>query len=263
MDTLLPAPEHVARQLSADVASRITCVRDGDQLVLDTPFLLQDGHLLRAYISVGDEMGHLLVSDGAWAAEQVQLFTAGASLDARWKAMAQVARECGVEFDTEFRYRAIDLSTAVAGLDQLARAVDRTLTILAPTGFRTRTTLRTGLRDDMRHAGLHVESRPLIRVGSLEVRVDYRVSSGPSEAAVELLSGQTPGGAMQSVNQAVTNFHLLHGKDYRGMLAAIFDENSAAATTSARRRLTEASPPNTLLIPSSEAPETLRRRLAA
>jgi hypothetical protein len=261
--TLLPAPEDVVRLLTDATAATITCVRDGDDLALDTPFVLQDGHLLRAYISVGEETGALVITDGAWAAEQVELFTSRPSIDARWRAMAQIARECGIDFDVEFSYQATGVEAAIGGLSQLARAVDRTLTLLAPTVSRGRMLLRARLRDDMRRAGLHVEQRPRIDLGGLQVRVDYRVGRDQNEAAVELLGGQTGHGATQSVDRAVTNFHLLHGGNYQGTLAAIFDEDSAAAGAVFRERFAAASPADTLLIPSSEAVEVLRVRLAA
>ena len=111
---VLPEPTKVATLLRELTASWIECVRDGDLLAVDTPFVLQDGHLFRAFISAGDRPGQVVVSDGGWASEQVELFTRTVSVrNARIDELKRIGREAGIQWDTEFAYTATDLQSAV------------------------------------------------------------------------------------------------------------------------------------------------------
>jgi hypothetical protein len=262
--SVLPEPSKVARLMRELTASWIDCVRDGDQLAVDTPFVLQDGHLFRAFISVGDGPGQLVVSDGGWAAEQVELFARTVAVrTARIEELKRIGREAGIAWETEFAYTAQDLQSAVERMADLARAVDRSLTLLHSRASRGVAPLAARLRDGLREAGLKVEGGVRIELDGQKVRVDYRVVRNSSEAAVEILGGRSRQGAAQSIDHAVTNFHVLKRRHYRGLLVGVYDEDSPAAGTELRDRFLAARPEDALLLPGSEAIATLARHLAA
>lgn len=261
---VLPEPTTVATLLRELTASWIDCVRDGDLLAVDTPFVLQDGHLFRAFISAGDQPGHMVVSDGGWASEQVELFARTLSVrNARIDELKRIGREAGIQWDTEFAYTATDLQSAVERLSDLARAVDRSLTLLHSRASRGLAPLAARLRDGLREAGLKVEGGARIVLDGRRVRVDYRVVRNASEAAVEILGGRSRQGAAQSIDHAVTNFHVLRRGLYGGLLVGVYDEDSPAAATELQDRFLAARPEDTLLLPGSEAIATLAERLAA
>jgi hypothetical protein len=261
---VLPEPTKVATLLRELTASWIECVQDGDLLAVDTPFVLQDGHLFRAFISAGDRPGQMVVSDGGWASEQVELFARTVSVrNARIEELKRIGREAGIEWDTEFAYTATDLQSAVERMSDLARAVDRSLTLLHSRASRGLAPLAARLRDGLREAGLKVEGGARIELDGQRVRVDYRVVRNSSEAAVEILGGRSRQGAAQSIDHAVTNFHVLRRGLYPGLLVGVYDEDSPAAATELRDRFLAARPEETLLLPGSDAIATLADRLAA
>jgi hypothetical protein len=261
---ILPEATMVAELLKELTASWISCDRDGDVLTVDTPFLLQDGHLFRAFISVGEHPGQLVVSDGGWASEQVELFARTVAVrNARTSDLRRIATEAGIDWDTEFSYTADDLRSAVDRMSDVARAVDRSLTLIHSRTFRARLPLAARLRDGLRDAGLKVQAAARIEVQGQRVHVDYRVMHGKAEAAVEVLGGRSRQGAAQSIDHAVTNFHVLRRGDYQGILVGVYDEDSAASAPELRERFMAARPPQTLLVRSSDAVATLRERLVA
>jgi hypothetical protein len=127
----LPEPEELRRLLSKSLAEDIACVRKGDALVLDTPYILQDGHLFRAYLHV-DGSGAFNVSDGGWAGDQFAIFgLTGAALRSRSEQARAIADElCLTWSDGEFSYAETELSAALRRLAALARGVDRCLSLL-------------------------------------------------------------------------------------------------------------------------------------
>lgn len=108
-----------------------------------------------------------------------------------------------------------------------------------------------------------VEGGARIELDGQRVRVDYRVFRSSSEAAVEILGGRSRAGAAQSIDHAVTNFHVLRRGLYRGLLVGVYDENSPAAATDLREQFLAARPEETLLLPGSEAIPTLTEWIVA
>lgn len=75
---VLPEPTEVATLIRELTASWIECVRDGDLLAVDTPFVLQDGHLFRDRLRrsatglPGDQLDHLAIVFEGDAIERVE-----------------------------------------------------------------------------------------------------------------------------------------------------------------------------------------------
>lgn len=102
---------------------------------------------------------------------------------------------------------------------------------------------------------LQVRRRALIEVGSElpAVTVDYRVHRNGSEAAVEVLTSRTTGGAAIAVDRAVANFHVLDRGGYAGWLFAVYDEDSPAGQKQYHERFRAASPERAELVSGNEA----------
>ncbi len=251
--------------LTADIA----CVRDGDLLQLDTPYLLQDGHFLRVYIEA-EAASQLTMTDGGFALNQAELFASSAGVLRNWlQEFRRIATTSGVEWNGEFRFTAPDLETAMRRIGGLVIAVDRALALLQPRPKRSKLPLRARLGEELRAAGqalrLQVEpnARIVISPDHHPIQVDYRLRRDEADAAVEVLSGRSQQGVSTAVDHIIANFHELAHGGYRGLLIAVYDEDSRAAESRYRRRFEAAKPEHAILVPGSSAIATLIERLAA
>jgi len=236
-------------------------------LTLDTPLTLQDGRLLRVYIEPA-KGGGLIVTDGGYAMSQVETFArTPAMLRERREELVRIARILDLECEdgTEFCYVSNDLEAAMMRLNVLSMAVNRALSLLHAKPPRLKVALRERLLETFRSAGLEVKRDAQITSGQseLSVTVDYRVNSKRKEAAVEVLSGRTRAGAQGVVDRTAANFNVLAKGGYRGLLVAVYDEQSIAAHGALRERFLEAGPKNVLLLSGNGEERQIVERLAA
>lgn len=126
-------PDKVTETLWATLKQDVICVPEEDGLRLDTPYVLQDGHSLRVYLYPSDQNGAVIVSDGGFAAELIEMLSPSPSVLSQNHAdMKQIARELGIEWDIDFSYQESTLERAIQRLVTLARAVDRSLSLIQP-----------------------------------------------------------------------------------------------------------------------------------
>ena len=247
------------------MSEEISCVADGPALRLDTPYVLQDGRLLRVYLRPAANNGGLVASDGGYATSQVEIFArSAASMRERYEEMKQIAHSLDLEWDTEFRYYAPGLGEAVRRLGVLARAVDRTLTLFSKQRARPASPIKKLLASQFQSYGLIVRNREKIPLpDGRHVTVDQLVRRNGSQAAVEVLTAKTRGGAVIAVDHAIGNFHQLRWAKFGGIMAGVYDESSPAVEVDLRKRFETSLPESTLLLAGSEAAGRLAERLKA
>ncbi len=87
--------------LRADI--HVTATTEG--LQVDTPYILSNGALLRVMVRPGAEPEQVVVTDGGYACEQVEISTrSDAALRSHHREMREIARQLGLEWDVEFRH---------------------------------------------------------------------------------------------------------------------------------------------------------------
>jgi hypothetical protein len=255
----------VEQALVGALRAEVSCVPAGDRHRVDTPYVLQDGHLLQVFLWATGENGTVVASDGGYATAQVETFARSVgALRERYADLKAIANALELEWDAEFRFSAPDLDSAARRIAVLARAVDQSLTLVHTRQRRAGGALREQLGRDLREAGLRATRRARIRPHGEErgVMVDYRVQRNGSEGAVEVLGGRTFQGAAISVDRAVATFHILERLQYRGRLFAVYDEDSPAGELELRERFRSAGPRGAMLLPGSEAVPTILDELA-
>lgn len=98
MTTIPWSPAEIERLLVDDVREMITCRAVGDLLRLDTPYVLQDGHMLQVWLESSN--GAIQVSDGGWTLSQTDLFASSSTLRSqRARQVDAIARANGLQFD--------------------------------------------------------------------------------------------------------------------------------------------------------------------
>ena len=258
-------PKDVEHALAVALRQEVVCVFEDDELRVDTPYVLQNGAMLRAYMRWDERGQDLVVSDGSYAAEQMELYAASASaLRDRYAEMRRIARRLMLDWDTAFSFRAATLDEAAARTPLLAQAVDQSLSLLTPRQRRAAPALHRELAAELMRAGLNVVHRAKIRAGNdVEVTVDYRLQRGRREAAVEVLGGLTKPSALIAVDRTAADFRELEEAHYSGLLVAVVDEGSPAALPRLRQRFDAARPSSSIVLPAGKAVPLILERLAA
>jgi hypothetical protein len=257
--------QDVEKGLQLLLASQVRCFRDGDVLAVDTPYVLQDGHLLRAYIDASNPL-QLFVSDGGFIQRQMETFSrSSAMLRERRIDVQQIANELSLQYEEEFSFTETDLDKALARMSTLARAVDRALGVLSGKPPRRRLDARSRLRDQLIDSGLSVtqRARPEMPNGMRPVIVDQLVRRNGHQAAVEILTAKTDGGAAISVDRAIANFHVLEHYAYEGKLIAVYDVESPASSRQLLDKIEAGKPKSALLLPNDTAADAIKQHLAA
>lgn len=115
--------DEVREELIRLLASEIECQAEGGMLRLDTPYIIGDGYLMRAYLSPVDE--RIRVTDRGFATSQVEMYVTGSNtLLARYDDLNEVARKCGIRWeDGEFTYESDSIQDAMMRLKLLAQAM--------------------------------------------------------------------------------------------------------------------------------------------
>lgn len=251
-------PGAIGDTLARIIRRDITCEREGDGFVLDTPYVLSDGHLLEVYLERGTENGDFIVSDRGYATEQIDLFVKSApARNARYTEMRQIAHELGMEWDADFSYQSRNLTRALEKMAILAQGVDRALSLTSVRAGRQPQTLDRELAQQFRGYGIGVKrnSRIQLREGGPTVNVGFHLMGKQREAAVEVLSGET----YSVYDHASANFAILKKGNWQGLLFAIYDEEAEGTAQLDRFRYICDSVP----LLKANATEVIRERLAA
>ena len=264
MGPSLPSPDEVEAALVESLRARVLCKIDGDALELETPYVLQDGHLLRVYIEL--TTAGLSVSDGGFTQRQLETDSrTAAMLRERVADVQRIATQLSLKWDGELSYEGDNLGGVLERLAVLCRAVDRSLSLLGQRPTRKAADVRSRLRDQLVGRGFAVTSRgrPQVKGGLRPVVVDQLVRKNGTQAAVEILTSRTESGAHIAVDRAATNFQVLNHFDYQGPLIAVYDRDSPAAEKSLRDRFEAAKPKVALLVSDDKAAEIIGERLAS
>jgi hypothetical protein len=257
-------PRYVEDSLLAYLAGQVKCTQDGDSFLLDTPFVLQDGHQFQAVLE--KTATGVLLSDGGFVRRQFEIFSRNpAMLRERTTEAELIARELALDWENEFCVTADSVDSALQRIATLVRAADRSLALLGQKPPRRDRDARSRLKSELKELGLrvHTRARPEVPGGLRPVVVDQLVQSEKQQAAVEILSARTESGAAASIDRSVTNFRVLEKFEFDGALFAVYDSSSPASSTEMIERFEAAAPRHALLLPERGASETIYARLAS
>jgi len=256
--------EKVKEKLRRIVDDYIECSYDGDIVVVDTPFLLQDGHFLRVYV---DESGtDVAVTDGGFLQAQIEMFARSSSgIRERSADVKDIANELSLNWDGELGFTETTLERAVQRIAVLARGVDRAIGTLSGRPPRRAVDVRRRLRQSLQEAGLLVtlRSRPILPNGMKPVIVDQLVKRDGKQAAIEVLTSKTESGASISVDRAIANFHVLDHYKFEGKLIAVYDRASPAASAQHLDRFRAAKPRSAFVVSDEDAVKEIEASLAS
>lgn len=259
-------PSAVRDALTRALTDDISCSMTSSGVVVDTPFILQDGRLLRVLLRPTGENGTIEASDGGYALEQVEImFRAGSSRRERLAEIKRIATELHLDWDTALGFTAHSLDEAVRRLPVLAQGVDRTLTLTHAISRRRERPLRARLANDLREAGLKLRTRAKIQTeDGRHESVDYVVEhEATSKAAVRLLSAETPSGAGMAADRAAGVFTRLDRAQYPGLLVAVYDEHTSSGILSFREQFEKTKPERARLVAGDAAAEYIEKHLAS
>jgi hypothetical protein len=257
-------PQDVEDFLLTYLAGQVRCVRNGDSFLLETPFVLQDGHQFQALLE--ETSDGVLLSDGGFVRRQFETFSRSpAMLRERNTEAKLIARELALDWDDEFSVTADSVESALKRIAILARATDRSLALLGQKPPRRDRDTRSRLKSELKDLGLRVltRARPEVPGGLRPVLVDQLVQSEKRQAALEILSARTESGAAASIDRSVTNFRVLEKFEFEGALFAVYDSSSPASSTEMIERFEAAAPRHAILLPEKGASETIYARLAS
>lgn len=252
-------------------------------LRVDTPYILQDGHMMRVLLKPSGS-SEILATDDAWAQEQLEIFLGKNSQDYD-SDLAGIARALGLRWEHgEFTFVEMNVESLARRIALLAEAVDRALSFTrAPARSRPvrphytpknwqvdfaqvakPVPLQIRFGQALADFGLLVQRKVVIRLSSevAPTKVDYLVRRNGSEAAIDLVAGRGPSQARSSIDRAAVDFCLLDDSGYRGYMVAVYDEHSAAAKEENLDRFSAAAPERAVLVAESEALPMIAERLA-
>ena len=242
-----------------------SAVAEGEEVRLDTPYLVGHGYGLRAYLAAVE--GGIRVTDGGFASQQIETYVRNqAGLRSRYRELARLAEGVGLTWDGELSYVAPDLESAVRRLKILAQVVQEGQALAAAGPARPERNVARSLAVAVgRLPGFKVRREARIEVPGRgkPVLVDLEVQRNLASAAVEVLAGRSDNGLQVQVDHAVANLHTLANGEYQGLLFAVFDEQSRAGDKRFREQFNAAKPPAAELLASEEAALVIQRRLAA
>ena len=267
LDTGLDIVE-VKRALNEALRENLRCALDDGRVRVDTPYVLQDGHLLQVFLN-RSPAGDITASDGGWATSQFELHTTHLP-ERRYDTLRNIATRLGLEWEGDFRLTAGDLTDAARRIALLARAVDLTLTLARgtrPPGTKTaldaaearpgRWQVEEELESKLTGTGLAVTARARIPIHGPQrsVTVDYLVSRNGSEAVLDILTSRA------KLDRTAVDFNVLNSSGYPGSLFAVYNEASAAGRQPMLERFKVTAPERTILVPARDAAAAIKGRL--
>lgn len=206
-------------------AENVHCSREGEALVLDTPYIFGDGNLMRVYL-FETEQG-IVVSDGGIAAQELEMLSPTPTNKGSYKSLQKLVTESGFHWDGQISFAAPTMEAAVGRLSEMALVLHEADILLAHRGRRTRAKTREYLSKSL-HArfGIRTAENYAIPLSQDdEVRVDMFAFGEQQNAAIEILEARSPQGVDRSIDQSLVKFWKLAASDYPGLLVQIYNED--------------------------------------
>ncbi len=245
--------EDVANTLRRILTESVHCRRQGDAVILDTPYSFGDGNLLRVYI-FETEQG-IVVSDGGFAAKQVEMLSPTPTASRRYRRLERLATDHGLHWDGRLSFVEPTLEDALYRLDRLALALHEA-ELLLQRGQRPRVQTREYLRRGLESRyGIKTVPDYQIVLPSLPntVVVDIFAEAEQRKAAIEIIEARTRGGLHDQVNRSIVNLIELERGKFDGMLIGVYDEEVLNRDHRAIDRFKVAKPDRAILIPREQA----------
>lgn len=262
MNTLPIQPDTLRNALEAIVTTDIECRREGDRVLLETPYPAGRGYFLHVYITTSDR--GIAVSDGGFATSQVEMYVRSrVALKHRYRDLEAIAQKLGIVWDGDFSYTDDTLEDAVRRLTVLAQAVQEGQELATSRGIRLSSVTTERLLDELEKRGVQVRENVRIALPGQKraIFVDLEVARAERKAAVEVLSATSTSGAANQIDHLVTNFYVLDKSGYDGLLFGVYNEHGPFHDPRYRDRFEIAKPSNAWLLPEAKATEEIIKRL--
>lgn len=240
----------------------IECRREGDRMLLETPYPAGRGYFLQVYVTVSDR--GIAVSDGGFTTSQVEMYVRSrVALKHRYRDLQAIAQKLGIMWDGDFSYTDETIEDAVRRLTVLAQAVQEGQELASSRGLRLSNVATERLLDELEKRGVKVQENVRIALPGQKraIIVDLEVERKERKAAVEVLSATSTNGAANQIDHLVTNFYVLDKSGYEGLLFGVYNEHGPFRDDRYRERFEIAKPSNAWLIPEAKATEEIIKRL--
>lgn len=255
--------EEAAGTLRRILTESVQCTRQGEALILDTPYSFGDGNLLRVYLFETED--GIVVSDGGFAAKQVEMLSATPTTRHHYRRLQRLAADHGLHWDGRLSFVEPTLEDALYRLDRLALVLHET-ELLLQRGQRPRMQTREYLRRGL-ESRYGITTRPDYRIllPSLQqpVTVDILAERDHHQAAIEIIEARTEGALRDQVNRSAINLILLERGKFDGMLIGVYDEEVLNRDHLAIERFKQTKPDRAILIPREQALEQVGALLHA
>lgn len=261
-----PNDREIKDALCEATCTRIRVNRAGEAWTVDTPHVLQDGHLLQVFV---ERCGNgWLVHDGGFATAEAEAYLKSpAAVRSRHKQLDAIGTTLGIgRVRGRFEYSAGSLDEALQRVAVMALAVDRALALEGPRFTESPwAESKATLARELGRRDLTVFQDRRIRLEHGVVKVDFVVAPPDDRrrAVIEFLAGSRPETATTAVDRAVVNLRLLAHAGYDASLFGVYDEVSPAADPRLQERFRDSVGTEVQLLPSREAPDAIRELLLA
>ncbi len=246
--------DEAAGMLRRILTESVHCTRQGESLILDTPYSFGDGNLLRVYLFETEE--GIVVSDGGFAAKQVEMLSSTPTTRHHYRRLQRLAADYGLHWDGQLSFMEPTLEDALYRLDHLALALHEAELWLHQRGQRPRTQTREYLRKELASRyGITVRPDYPILLPSLRqpVTVDILAEREQRRAAIEIIEARTEGGLREQVYRSIVNLTALERARFEGVLIGVYDEEVLNRDHLAIERFNETKPAGAFLIPREQA----------
>lgn len=261
-DTKLHCEEAV-RALQRILAEGVHCTKQGDALVLDTPYSFGARNLLRVYLF--ETEGGIVVSDGGFAAKQIEMLSPAPTTNRHYRRLQRLAADHDLHWDGRLSFSEPTLEDALYRLDRLALALHES-ELLLQRGQRPKMQTREYLRRGL-ESRYGIKTRPdyqiLLPALQQPVTVDILAERDQHKAAIEIIEARTEGALRDQVNRSAINLILLERGKFDGMLIGVYDEEVLNRSHLAIERFRETKPERALLISRGQALEQVGELLRA
>jgi len=247
--------EAAADTLRRILTESVRCTRQGEALVLDTPYTFGEGNLLQVYIFETDE--GIIVSDGGFAAKQVEMLSPTPTTRQNYRRLQRLAADHDLHWDGRLSFIEPTLEDALYRLDRLALALHEA-DLLLQRGQRPKVQTREYLRRGL-ESRYNIRTRPdyQIMLPSLAqpVTVDIFAESDRGRAVIEIVEARTEGAIRHQVDRSALNLIMLERGNFDGALIGVYDEEVLNRDHLAIERFKQAKPERAIVIPREQALE--------
>lgn len=242
----------------------VQCSREGDALVLDTPYVFGNGEFLRVYLY--ETPDGIVVTDGGFAAQRVELFSPEPATRQQLRRLERLAADHDLVYDGRLSFSESSLEDALYRLNKFALALhENELAFLRRQRPRaqTRELLRRQLAET-HQIRTFADYDIVLPNLSQPVTVDLlALSADNSEAAIEFIEARTDSAVRAQVDRSSVNLSMLDRGKYQGGLITVFDEDVLQRDHAAIARLRQAKPDRAFVISSKEAARLVPQLLHA